>query len=182
MSFLDGFFEKIGENLLELMPWYVVRSYEEACEWTFGKNPRSRGPGWHWRWYGITSYEKMSVVDDVLELPVQTVISKDKKSISFKAVVLFRIRDVVAHFCNVNEFKSSTQALAMAHLAKRVREQSLDDTELDLKKLEDSCAGTLNTKLKTWGTEVFGVSFVDFAEVPTHIRLWGNQERITTDV
>lgn len=181
---LDGFFEKLAENLLDLMPWYVVRSYEMACQWTFGQNPIPKGPGWHWRWYGITTYEKMPVVDDVLELPVQTVISKDKKSISFKAVVRYRIEDVVLHFCNVNEFIPSTKALAMGHLAKRVRDQSLEETELDLDKLERSCAGTLTTQVKEWGTKILGVHFVDFAEVPTHVRLWGDNSnsRITTDV
>lgn len=178
---LEGLFEKLADNLLDLLPFYRVMSYEMACQWTFGKNPVAKGPGWHWRWYGITTYEKVPVVDEVLELPIQSVLTKDKKSVSFKAVVGYRVNDIVAHYCNVNDFADSTKSRAMGHLAKRVRAQTLDEVEFDLGKLEASCKGTLGTKLKEWGTEVLFVEFIDFVEVRTQIRLFGS-ERITKDV
>ena len=58
------------------------------------------------------------------------------------------------------------------HLAKRIRGMTLQDLTDDLAKLETSCKNTLTTKLKDWGTEVTDVGFIDFAEVPTQIRIF----------
>ena len=117
-------------------------------------------------------YEAYEIVDDVIDLPVQSVITKDKKLVCFKVNIGYRIVDVVAHGCGVQDFVESTAGLAMTHLAQRVRELTLVDLEADLKVLEKSLEGTLTTRMKKWGTEVFNVGFTDFAEVPQQMRIF----------
>ena len=62
----------------------------------------------------------------------------------------------------------------MTHLSKRVRESSLEELEKPegLKKLEESLKGTLNTKMRRWGTEIIDVGFTDFVPVPRALRLF----------
>lgn len=177
---LEGLVDKVLDNLMVLMPFFIVHSYERACRWTFGKSPTEMQPGFHWRIYLVHSYEIMPIVDDVIELQVQSVITKDEKLVCFKAIIGYRVVDVVKHYCNVTDFTSATKGVAMGHLAKRVRNQVLAEVVSDLEKLEASCKTTLTTKFKDWGTEVTYVSFIDFAEVPSQIRLFGS-ERMTLD-
>jgi regulator of protease activity HflC (stomatin/prohibitin superfamily) len=113
------------------------------------------------------------MVDDFMELPIQSVITKDKKLVCFSVGIGYKIVDAVKHYCEVTEFKEATAGVAMMHLAQRVREQTEEELTQDLKTLEGSLRGTLTTRLKSWGTEVFQVGFVDFSCNIRTYRLFG---------
>jgi regulator of protease activity HflC (stomatin/prohibitin superfamily) len=170
---LEGLVQGLFENLAELLPVKVVRSYERGVKWTLGRNPTQLDPGPHLRVWFYHSIETAIVADDTIELPTQSIITKDEKLVVFKAIIGFKIEDVVKHFTNVTDFRESTTGLAMTHLAKRVRDLTLAELVGDLGKLEKSLSTTLTTKFKEWGTVVNYVGFSDFAEVPTQIRIFG---------
>ncbi len=161
-------------NLLVLMPFVIVKSYERGVRWRFGQDPHELLPGIHWKFWLYHQVEISNITDEVIELQVQSVITADEKLVCFSVIIGFRIVDIVKHWTSVQDFRESTSGLAKTHLAQRVREQSLKDLIADTKKLETSLRGTLTTKFKDWGTEVFSVGFADFAEVPQQIRLFTN--------
>jgi regulator of protease activity HflC (stomatin/prohibitin superfamily) len=171
--------EMIIQNLMSLLPWVIVRSYEEGVRWTLGKNPKAMKPGPHWKIWGIHQVDIYALVDDVVDLPVQSVITKDGKLVCFSVNIGYRIVDVVCHACNVQDFVESTAGLAMTHNAQRVRELTWDDliAEGGLKKLEASLEGTLSTRMKRWGTQVFSVGFTNFALVPRQMRIFLDSHR-----
>lgn len=170
---LEGLVQGLFENLAELLPVKIVKSYERGVKWTLGRNPTLLDPGPHFRLWFYHSIETAVVADDVIELPIQSVITKDEKLVVFKAIIGFRIEDVVKHFTNVTDFRESTIGLSMTHLAKRIRNTILSEVVGDLTKIETSLTNTLTTKFKDWGTLVNFVGFSDFAEVPTQIRIFG---------
>ena len=159
---------------MALLPFVIVRSYQRGVRWRFGKDPKELGPGFHWKVWLWHQCEISDIVDEAIELPIQSVITKDEKLVCFSANIGFRICDIVKHWENVQDFHESTKAVAMTHLARRVREQTLSDLIGDLKKLEDSLENTLTTRFKKWGTEVFSVGFTNFAEVPRQMRIFGD--------
>lgn len=171
---LENLVEAVLDNILDLMPFVIIKSYEEGVRWTLGRKPVRLEPGFHPRVWLMHSTMVTTVVDDVIWLPTQSVITKDEKLVCFKASIGYRIKDVVKHFCSVADFVESTKIIAMQHLAKKVREKTLKELneEGGLSKLEKSLENTLETKFKDWGTEVFMVGFTDFAEVPTQVRLF----------
>ena len=116
----------------------------------------------------------LNVVDEVIDLPVQSIITADEKLVCFSVNIGFRIVDPVKHYCSVQDFHESTIGLAMVHLAKKVRERELKELVQDLTKIERSLEGTLTTRFRDWGTEVFSVGFTDFAEVPTQLRIFAD--------
>ena len=164
--------EILINNLMALLPFVIILSYQRGIRWRFGKNPIELQPGFHWKFWIFHQIEIMNVVDEAIELPTQSVITADEKLVCFSANIGFRINDVVKHNCGVQDFHESVLSIAMTHLAKRVREERLEDLIKDLKKLEKSLEGTLTTRLTQWGTEVFSVGFTNFAEVPQQIRLF----------
>lgn len=166
--------EVILQNLMSLFPFVVVRSYQAGVRWTFGRNPVALGPGPHWKLWVYHQIDIYDLCDEVLDLPVQSVITKDEKLVCFSVNIGFRVVDVVAHGCNVQDFAESTAGLAMTHLAQRVREKTLSEVTSDggLRDLERSLEGTLTTRMKRWGTEVFSVGFTNFAEVPRQMRIF----------
>lgn len=166
--------EMILQNLVSLFPFVIIKSYQEGIRWTLGKNPKALKPGIHWKIWLLHSVDVYDLCDEVLDLPVQSVITKDEKLVCFSVNIGFRVVDVVAHGCNVQDFAESTAGLAMTHLAQRVREKSLSDLIADggLKQLEKSLEGTLTTRMKDWGSSVFSVGFTNFAEVPRQMRIF----------
>lgn len=176
METLSNIVDALFRNLMELMPFVIINSYQRGVRWSFGKNPVELLPGFHWKLWLYHEIALVVVVDDAIHLPGQTVTCQaDGKVYYFKVSFGFRIFDAVKHYCNVREFKESTIAIAMRHLAKRVRTASAEDL-LDPAKLEKSLENTLTTQFKGWGTEVFTVGFTDFAEIKTRIRLFGDDE------
>lgn len=164
--------ELLFQNILALFPFVIIRTYQRGVRWRFGKDPIALEPGLHWKVWVFHQVEVSDITDEFIELPVQTVTTKDRKFVCFSVNVGYRIKDIVKHWENVQDFVETTHAAAMTHLARRVREQSLDELELDLSKLEKSLEGTLETKFRNWGTEVFSVGFTNFAEVPRQMRVF----------
>jgi len=169
--------EVIFQNLMSLFPFVIIKSYARGVRWTLGRNPKELKPGPHWRVWLIHQVEEYNVVDEVLDLPVQSVITKDDKPICFSVNIGFRVTDVVTHCTGVQDFNESTAGLAMTHLAQRVREKTLADlvAEGGLKDLEKSLEGTLTTRLKAWGATVFSVGFINFAPGRAPLRIFLDQ-------
>ena len=166
--------EHVFANLQSLLPFRILKSYEEGVRWTLGKNPKRMTPGPHWcvpLWHSMNVHD---IVDETLNLPTQSVVTKDGKPVCFSVNITFRIADVVAHDCNVQDFMESTAGAAMIHLSKQVRRKTLDELMAPeaLTKIEDSLRGTLTTKMKRWGTEIIDVGFTDFVPVPRAMRLF----------
>lgn len=170
--------EAILANLMSLMPFVIVRSYQRGVRWVFGRNPKELKPGIHWKLWVVHQVEICSVVDDVMDLPVQSVITMDEKLVCFSVNIGYRVTDIVSHYCNVQDFIESTAGLAMTHLAQKVRERTCAELVADLKEVEKSLKGTLTTRMQKWGTEVFSVGFTDFAEVPQQMRIFLDSSKL----
>lgn len=175
---MENFVGIILQNLMALMPFVIVRTYQRGVRWRFGCSPIELAPGLHWKMWLYHQVEIADIVDEVIDLPVQSIITADEKLVCFSVNIGFRVVDVVKHWNSVQDFHEATAGLAMTHLAKKVRELKLEELLKDLTKLEKSLAGTLTTRFKDWGTEVFSVGFTDFAEVPTQIRLFGDKAKV----
>lgn len=166
------FVEIVFNNLMQLLPFTIILSYERGVRWVIGKNPKELLPGFHWKVWFIHKIDRVNIVDEVVDLPVQSVVTQDEKLVCFSVNIGFRVTDAVKHICSVQDFVESTKGLAMTHLAKKVRERTLKELTDDLNKVERSLEGTLTTRFKDWGTEVFSVGFTDFAEVPRQMRIF----------
>lgn len=174
----------IAANLEPLLPWRVIYSYERGVAWRWGVNPRPLNPGIHLRIPLRDSIEKTNAAEEVRNLPTQSVVTRDGKAVVFSVNFGFIVDDPVKYFCGVQDFDASVEALAMTHLAKRVR--SMDYTELTglnedlrngLDELEKSLRSTLTTKLKEWGARCTQVGFTDFVESGAQVRLFQDPAR-----
>jgi regulator of protease activity HflC (stomatin/prohibitin superfamily) len=169
------FVQIILNNLMSVLPFVVLKTYQRGVRWKFGRSPMALEPGYRLRLPLMHQVETFDIADEVMECPVQSIITKDEKLVCFSVSVGFRVVDVVKHATTVQDFIGSTQGVAMVHLAKRVREKTLKELIEDLTKLEKSLEATMTNRMKDWGTEVFYVGFTDFAEVPQQIRVFGGQ-------
>lgn len=169
--------EIILQNLMQLMPFRIVLSYQLAVRWTWGQNPESKPPGFHWCVWFMHSMETVTAAEEVMNLPTQSVVTADGVSVCYSVNIGVRVVDAVKHYCEVQDFRASVEGLAMTHLAKRVRTMNYSDAVSTLDKLEKSLVNTLESRLTRWGTEVTTVGFTDFVQVRSQIRLFQDPSR-----
>lgn len=92
-------FDKLFERLADLAEWFVpfsvVDEYEEGVVLRFGRFTRVLGPGFHWIWpFGVDRVITDNVVWRTNDLQVQSLVTKDGRTITVCAVITSRIRNI----------------------------------------------------------------------------------------
>lgn len=126
------------------------------------------GPGMHRAILWIDEIKKESVVDQPMDLLIQTVTTKDERQVTFSVNIQYIVVDVKSNILNVHNFEASMEAAARTHLAKRVRAFNWLKLLERQRWLEASLGKTLTTRAKRWGVEIQEVGFTDLAESKTY--------------
>lgn len=174
-------------KLGELWPWTKIDPWETGIitfyipayrDWR-GKLIESRtiikarGPGVHFTpWY----YSRITKVDTralVMDLQVQTITTRDAKSISFSVNIEYEIIDGTLAQTAVQHLGSSLEATCRNHLARRVRSMEFLGLLAKQDDLEKSLRGTLSSRAAKWGVKITDVGFTDMTESTTQ-RLLGD--------
>lgn len=170
-----SWFESLWTRIIELWPFVKVRVWERATRqrfwvwdrkrwwWPIGRGVRvdELSAGVHWAPLWITEVDSEPVVEQTMNLPTQSVTTADGISVSFSTNIVYEVEDVVKATTAVTNFERSAQALAMMHLARRIRAKEwkwLIDNQDDLEK---SLKDTLTTRFKGWGVRVVAVGLTD---------------------
>jgi regulator of protease activity HflC (stomatin/prohibitin superfamily) len=75
--------------------WIILNSTEGAVKFVRGSRAVVLYPGIHWYWPAMTEIKAWTVARQSLNLPTQTVTTKDGKTIAVGAVMVFRITNVL---------------------------------------------------------------------------------------
>lgn len=189
-----NFVELLFNNLMELLPFKIIRSYERGVKFTFGNvgtfrqwfmckfkhqnySPSQLEPGLHLALPLIQDIEVVNIVPEVINLPNQTAITKDNLTITYSANIEYHVVDAVKKFCNVQDFENSLLNTCMNILAREVRRRVYKSLVDQQDAIEDSVQKKLNQKTQEWGVEVTSVGITDITQTRAY-RFFG--EPITT--
>lgn len=172
---LGGIVNAVFQNVMELMPYRIVKFYQHGVRSTWGKAPKVLKPGLRWCFWLMHDIVVVPSTEEVIDLPTQTIITKDRKTLCFSVNIGRVITDPVLWMSGVHDFDASSRALAMIHLSKRVGAMTLDEFIQGREALEKSLRGTLETLWKPWGTECTHVGFTDFSETTQVVRFLQDQ-------
>lgn len=167
-----AFFENLWNFLKELQPLRIVHSFEQGVyfrngqisRWVVGAPDLALPPGVYAVIPFFDDIEKVNTQEDTIDLPIQTLTTKDGKTVTLSWNVEFQVVNVVQHFMAVRDFDENMPRRAARHIASRVRNKTLDELINDQKELEDSLKGTLNTKAKTWGVKILDAGLTDIVQ------------------
>jgi regulator of protease activity HflC (stomatin/prohibitin superfamily) len=153
----------IVEIIKYLWPIRVVKSYERGVRFIGGMEPRELKPGIYWHVPFFMSIDTLAIVQDVVDLDIQAITTKDGKSVVISANVAFRITDAVAHWTSVQDFAENFPRMACRHVSAKAREWTWDELLAHQKDLEKSLRETLNTRMARlgWGAEIDDVGLTD---------------------
>lgn len=165
MSWIEALVANIKELFAFVAPFRIIKVYERGVVLRWGVPHRVMAPGWNWLWpFKIEEVAEVIVVEQTMDLMVQSVTTKDDVSATFSVNLVYCVSDPTAYHTAVTDFDRSAEGYARLHLAKRVREKTWRELLDEQKALEASLKGTLSTRLKPWGAEVVDVGFTDLTK------------------
>jgi regulator of protease activity HflC (stomatin/prohibitin superfamily) len=105
----------------------ILREYERAVVFTFGRFTGVRGPGFIIIIPLVQQIERVSLRTFVMDVPEQDVISRDNVSVKVNAVIYFRVIDPERAIIQVDNYDVATSQLAQTTLRSVLGQHELDD-------------------------------------------------------
>ena len=147
----------IGIIIIIPMIFKVMREYERAVVFTFGRFTSVKGPGLIVIIPLVQQIERVELRTVVMDVPSQDVISRDNVSVKVNAVVYFRVIDPERAIIQVENFHAATSQLAQTTLRSVLGQHELDEMLAERDKLNADIQGILDKHTDAWGIKVANV-------------------------
>ncbi len=147
----------IGLIIILPMIFKVMREYERAVVFTFGRFTSVKGPGLIIIIPFVQQIERVQLRTVVLDVPSQDVISRDNVSVKVNAVVYFRVMDPERAIIQVENFLVATSQLAQTTLRSVLGQHELDEILAERDKLNKDIQVILDKQTDAWGIKVANV-------------------------
>jgi len=149
-----NYFVELFEYILNFFPRiHVIYPNERGVRIRFGKYVKVLEPGWRIYWPLITDIQKLEVVVQIIDLPVQSLLTKDGKLLAISGAIEYIIVDVEKALLNVQDFDKSLPTLGMGLISEYVDDCTLSQCR-DWDKLKKPILRMLRTRAKDWGIQV----------------------------
>jgi regulator of protease activity HflC (stomatin/prohibitin superfamily) len=139
------------------MIFKIMREYERAVVFTFGRFTSVKGPGLIIVIPLIQQIVRVDLRMIVMDVPSQDVISQDNVSVKVNAVVYFRVIDPERAIIQVENYTDATSQLAQTTLRSVLGKHDLDDMLAERDKLNDDIQEILDRHTDAWGIKVANV-------------------------
>ena len=140
----------------------VVTEYERAVIFRLGRvRANASGPGLIFRIPLVDRVVKVNLRVEVVDIPPQSVISKDNVTVQVDAVVYFQVTDPVQSIIGVDSYRFASQRVAMTSLRSIIGRFELDDLLAHREDVNSQLRAQIASSTGTWGVEVRQVEVKD---------------------
>ncbi|MDR1400781.1 MAG: SPFH/Band 7/PHB domain protein [Endomicrobium sp.] len=132
----------------------IIRQYEKGLVETLGRYMGTRNPGAN---VIIPIFQRMLRVDmreRVIDVPPQSVITKDNVSVIVDAIIYFQVTDPVKVVYNIENFALAALKLAQTNLRNVIGDMELDSTLTSREKINTQLRVVMDEATDKWGVKV----------------------------
>jgi len=159
---------QIVEAMLQFIPRRVIiRATERGVKWSLWREPQEMSPGIRFYWPLITDIEVTVVARQTINLPTQSLMTRDGQTVVAGGVIIYKISDIIQAIGKQNWSPEDTaaditQAAIVEVLAGRNCDNILSNINGEVEKqLTDIC----RKQLRQFGVYVNRAALVDFSTV-----------------
>jgi len=138
--------------------WKGIKTVPQGEVWTverFGAFTRLLQPGLNLIIPYIDNVgRKMNVQEVVLDIPEQSVITRDNATVAVDGIVYYRVMDAAKAAYQVQNLTGALEALAMTNIRSVIGEMDLDATLSGRERINSSLLLTLDGATDPWGVKV----------------------------
>ncbi|HEX5756671.1 MAG TPA: SPFH domain-containing protein [Arenimonas sp.] len=143
----------------------TVRMVPQGFEWTverFGKFTHSMEPGLHFLIPIIQAVgRKVNMMEQVLDIPSQDVITKDNAVVKVDGVVFFQVLDAAKAAYEVSDLQQATIALVMTNIRTAIGSMDLDESLSKRDEINARLLGVVDQATHPWGIKVNRIELRD---------------------
>lgn len=146
----------------------VVKEYQRVVIFRFGRYVGTRGPGIIIIIPIIERVERrVSVRTEVIDVPTQEMITRDRVPVKVDAVILFRVMDPMKSVIEIRDYLYGTTQLAQTTLRGIVGKNDFGELITNREKINEELQKIIDSHTDPWGIKVSGVEVknVDYTEV-----------------
>lgn len=159
----------VGVAIILFSGFRTVRPIERGVIERFGKYIRTKDAGLTWI---IPTFDKMyrvNITEQMVDIPPQMVITKDKLNAQVDAVVYYQIKDVKSSIYNVDDHRRQLTSLARTTLRAVVGNMTLTDANEKRSDINSRVEAILDKETSSYGVEVLRVE-IQKIEPPTDVQ------------
>ncbi len=160
---MSGWIEIIGRQITKTLPYSKIFPNEGGVFLRFGKYRRTLEPGLYWKIPLIDDIKKLDITPQVINLPNQSITTKDKVTLAVSGAIEYSIRDAKRALLEVQDFDKSLQNLSMGIIANYAHEKTYEEC-LNIKELEDVVIRGIRERANSWGLNIRKFWVTDLAE------------------
>ena len=143
----------------------TVRMVPQGFEWTverFGKYTHTMSPGLHFLWpIAQTVGRKVNMMEQVLEVPSQDVITKDNAVVKVDGVIFFQVLDAAKAAYEVSNLEQATLALVMTNIRTAIGSLDLDESLFKRDEINTRLLHVVDQATHPWGIKVNRIELKD---------------------
>jgi len=159
----------LGIVIIFFSGFRTVRPIEKGIIERFGKYLRTKEAGLTWIIPSFDKMYKVNITEQMVDIPPQMVITKDKLNAEVDAVVYYKIKDVKASIYNVDDHRKQLASLSRTTLRAVIGNMTLTDANERRGDINEKVEAVLDKETNSYGVEVLRVE-IQKIEPPTDVQ------------